>query len=138
MPNESRSPDVASRSRAVQRDRHQRVARGFALANVVLGGWLMMAPFLLPYTELESALWSEVGVGTFVVGLALYRLAAPRDAPWIGWGNVLVGAWLVAAPFVLEYTDVSVAMWHDVVAGIVVVGLALVSMRASGGLRAGT
>jgi SPW repeat len=33
---------------------------------------------------------------------------------WAGWTNVLLGLWLIAAPFALAYAGVTTAVYEDV------------------------
>lgn len=123
----SRPPSPSSPESA----RHPRLSRRAALLNVVIGGWLLVAPFVLPYTEAEPALWTELIVGTLVVGIAIYRSAAPRDAPWLGWANVAAGAWLVASPFALGYVDVRAALLNEVIVGALILVMALMALAGS-------
>lgn len=116
---------------SIESARHPRLSRWAALANVVLGGWLLMAWFVLPYTEAERALWTELVVGTVVAGIAIYRSATPRDAPWLGWVNVAAGAWLVASPFALGYADVAAALLNELVVGTSIAVMAILALIAS-------
>lgn len=87
--------------------------------NLALGGWLIIAPFLL--TVSTPAMWNDVLAGIAVLLLAGTRVAKP-DAGTKGasWTNVLVGAWLIIAPFVLGYGS-QVAIWNDVIVGVLLV-----------------
>lgn len=39
-----------------------------------------------------------------------------------GWVCVLAGAWLIIAPFVLGYSTNALALWNDIILGLIVLG----------------
>jgi VIT1/CCC1 family predicted Fe2+/Mn2+ transporter len=86
--------------------------------NVLLGLWLLVAPFLLGYAEVGAAMWNDVIVGGLVLALAGIRVWKPAQNRWLSWTNLLLGVWLLAAPFILTYSGVAAAMWNDVIVGI--------------------
>ena len=43
----------------------------------------------------------------------------------LSWVNFVLGLWLIIAPFVLHYREVSSAMWNNVIVGIVIAILAI-------------
>lgn len=96
--------------------------------NVVLGIWLVIAPLVI-YFASPAALWNEVIVGVILFGLALSRTSALRIT-WPSWVNLVLGAWLILAPFVLGGNNTS-AIWAQVVSGIVIGILALWSLLAT-------
>ena len=71
--------------------------------NLVVGLWLIVAPFLLGYDEIQAALWNDILVGLIVAAFAVARVARPLMNPSLSWINALLGLWLVVAPFVLAY-----------------------------------
>lgn len=92
--------------------------------NIVAGFWLIVAPFLLGYSELGLAVRNDVLVGVVVLVLAWARASSPREIPGLSWFNALLGLWLIAAPFVLGYDSVAAARWNDVSVGLIVAVLA--------------
>lgn len=92
-------------------------------ANIVLGLWLIIAPFLLGYTGIAAAMWNEIIVGVIVVVLAWLRVSNPGRMTWLSWSNVVLGLWLIAAPFVLGYSGTAAAMWNEVIVGLLIAGL---------------
>ncbi|SFQ53814.1 SPW repeat-containing protein [Amycolatopsis arida] len=94
------------------------------------GVWLASAPFALDYAHTgwgRPGYWNDVVIGIAIAVLALVRTVSPREVPWFSVVNVVLGGWLIAAPFVLGYdagTDAPRAVANDVVVGIVVVLLA--------------
>jgi hypothetical protein len=83
------------------------------------GIWLIMAPFLLGYSELAEPTWNDILVGVAVVILAGVKLSKPLSAAGISWVNVILGVWLIIAPFVLQY-EVQNAMWNDIILGCII------------------
>jgi hypothetical protein len=43
----------------------------------------------------------------------------------LSWVNFVLGLWLIIAPFVLHYREVSLATWNSVIVGIVIAILAI-------------
>lgn len=41
------------------------------------------------------------------------------------WLFVLAGIWLIIAPFVLNYSETTAALWNDIVAGIIIAVVAI-------------
>jgi hypothetical protein len=39
---------------------------------------------------------------------------------WIGWTTLILGIWLLIAPFALGYTNIAVALWNDILLGVLV------------------
>jgi hypothetical protein len=86
---------------------------------VVVGAWLMVAPAVLGHAG------ETIGKSDRVVGPAVLAIAFLGVFPitrLVRWANLLPGAWLLAAPFVLGApTDATVS---DVLGGLVVLALA--------------
>lgn len=96
------------------------------------GLWLIAAPFVLGYSTTGTgfrAYWNDVAVGLAVVGVLVPRVAVPaRAASRLTAAALALGAWLVAAPFVLGFSaDLPRAAVNDVVVGI---ALAVLAARA--------
>jgi len=43
----------------------------------------------------------------------------------LSWINFILGLWLIVAPFALHYRDITMAMWNNVIVGIVIAILAI-------------
>ena len=100
-----------------------------AWLNVIAGALLAIAPFVLGYYTLsEVAMYEAVAVGLLIGVVALWS-ALSTDAPaYLDYIVTLFGGWSIVAPFVLGYhTTVEVARNSDVVIGIAVALVALVS-----------
>jgi hypothetical protein len=89
--------------------------------NVAVGIWLMAAPAALRYEGTLAADHDRV-VGPVLASfacIAMWEVTRP-----LRWGNAVIGAWLLAAPWVLGFPPVATV--NSMAAGAVVVGLSLV------------
>ncbi len=95
--------------------------------NVVLGLWLIVAPFALAYSDVTAALYEDVILGVIVAALALWSALAEqtRVTMSVRWVTAVAGLWVFVAPFVLAYTDTVRAMASDLVVGFVVLVLSV-------------
>jgi small-conductance mechanosensitive channel len=128
--------------------------------NLLLGVWLVIAPFALSYSGLErragtgwSTATSRAGsndtlVGGLVIILAAFaivatadrwrgRLGAQRVRRWASWLIVTLGVWEIIAPFALGYSGTTDALANDILvgSGLVVFGL-IAALTARAGLVA--
>lgn len=90
------------------------------LASAAAGIWLMFAPAILH--SQGSAADSDHLVGALVVTFAVIAMAEVGRA--LRFVDVLFGAWLIAAPWLLSGTTAG-ATWSDVLAGAAVIGLSI-------------
>ena len=105
--------------------------------NLLAGIWLIMAPFLLGYSDFAEPTWNDVLVGVAVVIVAGVKLSKPLSAAGISWVNVILGVWLIVAPFVLSY-EAQNAMWNDIVLGCIIAIFGIWSAVAARGTTATT
>lgn len=85
---------------------------------VLVGGWLMFAPAVLGHAGTSIGKSDRI-VGPAVLSIAFLSFFAITRL--LRWFNVLPGAWLLLAPFVLGApTDATV---NDVVCGVLVLAL---------------
>lgn len=102
--------------------------------NALVGVWLVVAPWVLGYGDVPAAMWTSVSAGTTIMLIALLRITSPDQTVALGWANVLLGAWLIAAPFVIPYgarVHTTPIYWNDVLSGVGVFWFALWSMAAA-------
>jgi hypothetical protein len=66
-------------------------------------------------------------VGFLIAILALWRALAVEPRPGVGWTTVALGVWSVNAPFVLGYTTLVIALRNDVIVGVAVAIMAILS-----------
>ncbi|MBI3514903.1 MAG: SPW repeat protein [Proteobacteria bacterium] len=90
--------------------------------GVVVGIWLWASPWVLQYSGDMLAIQNAFITGFLLIAAELVILSAFRA--WEEWANVGIGVWLVISPWVLGVTA-TLAMANFIVAGVVVLGLAL-------------
>ena len=93
-------------------------------ANLVLGAWLFISPWVLDYGS-TAAGWNAYATGAAIVLFAL--IAAYMPEAWEEIINILVGVWLVMCPFVLAPFRSDIAL-HTVVVGILATAFAIWAM----------
>ncbi len=88
--------------------------------NLILGAWLFLAPFA------GVGAVNDVAAGNsyvFGLGIAIFAAAALyRPQMWEEWVNLLIGIWLILAPFALGFTEQTLVMWNQIIVGVVVGG----------------
>ena len=99
-----------------------RSTRSFGLSgiSILLGIWLILAPFVLAYTGVQVATWNDIILGVLICAMALIRTFGAGQAG-AGWINVLLGIWLVIAPFILNYGENPAPTWNDIILGILII-----------------
>ena len=105
--------------------------------NVLLGLGLLLSPWTLNYVAEGGAALNAHIVGAVIVLMALAALFAFRV--WEEWISAVLGAWLIVAPWVLNFSGHATAMRTSVLVGIVTFALAIWSAteHGSGHMSAG-
>lgn len=100
-----------------------------AWLNAFAGLLLVAAPFALGYYTLsEIAMYEAVGVGLLIGGIALWSALSTAAPAYLDYIVAMLGGWSIIAPFVFGYhTTVEMARNTDIVVGLAVVLIALVS-----------
>lgn len=94
--------------------------------DILAGLWLIVAPFILGYSDVTVALWNAIITGLVVIGLSVARETKEGiHHTSTSWLNVIAGLWLIASPFTLGYANISAAVTNDVILGIIIAALAL-------------
>ncbi len=106
-----------------------------AVMNITLSLWLILSPFILGYSGL-SGYNGVATIEAFVVGipvlvLAATRFAHPTGRVWPTWVNALLGAWLIASPYLLGTSQVSGVLPNDLVVGIGILFCGLWNLMAA-------
>jgi len=101
--------------------------------NVILGVWLIIAPFVLGYSGSTVEVATDVAVGAWFVACAWWVLAADSGRLAAETLELLGAICLVAAPFVWHYHRMSRPFGNDLAVGIlsVIVSAAAISMLSS-------
>ncbi len=96
--------------------------------NIVLGAWLIVAPFVMGYSASTVELANDVAVGVLLIACSSWTVAAAAGQVGAEMLGFLVGIRLITAPFVLHYQRMSRAFANDFGVGILSV---LVSVTAT-------
>lgn len=90
--------------------------------NVLLGVWLVAAPFALAYQGVTTALYEDIVLGAVIALFAFWRAMGEEKSGMAGvsWTVAAAGLWVLIAPFVLGYGAVTAAVYNDVIVGLAV------------------
>jgi hypothetical protein len=93
--------------------------------NLVLAVALLVSPWVLAFPA-GAATYNAVIAGLIIGLVAIGAIVA--FAQWEEWVNLVLGAWVFIAPFVLGFADATTALWTHVIIGLVVAVLAAVEL----------
>jgi hypothetical protein len=94
---------------------------------LLLGLWLIVAPWALAYPSGSPQMNNSVVSGLIIAVLAAFELY--KTYYWAVVVNLLVGIWVAISPWILRVADQRVVMWNELLVGVAVVVLALWEMR---------
>lgn len=97
--------------------------------DMALGIWLLASPYLLGFTLVDAARINNGAFGPLILWFAIARLAAQDKGRWVSWFNVAFGIWVAASPFLFGFADQPKAMINNIVVGLIVALVALISTR---------
>jgi SPW repeat len=100
-------------------------------ANLLLGGWMMMSPWILGFADDRRlftsmpmvAVWTAVCLGAAIVLCAALSMFRPKV--WEEALTIVFGLCLVAAPWALGFSAQSMPTANSVLVGLVVTALAV-------------
>jgi hypothetical protein len=93
--------------------------------NLILGAWLVASPVVLGSSATDRiAAANDVSLGVLLIALSWWLLAARTAHLYMSGCQLLCGAWLIAAPFVLTYRGFYATL-NDAIVGAVVVIVSL-------------
>lgn len=99
-----------------------------SIGNISLGVWLLVAgPFLSAHADVGTAVGAEFVAGTLVLVLASISASRPARARLASLLTGITGAGLMLAPVVLGHGDAATAVLNELVVGLAIVSLAVVS-----------
>ena len=87
--------------------------------NIILGAWLVIAPFVLGYSMSTVELANDLVLGVLLIGCSWWMLAASTGQVGISTLELLGGIWLIGAPLLLHYQWMSRAFANDIGVGLV-------------------
>jgi len=85
--------------------------------NILLGAWLIAAPFVLGYAGARVEMRNDIVLGILLIACSCWMLAAAAGRIEAGGLELLCGLWLVAAPFVSHYGRLSRPFSNDILIG---------------------
>jgi peptidoglycan/LPS O-acetylase OafA/YrhL len=103
--------------------------------TLLLGMWLVAVPFAWTYGATEGgfdARWNDVLTGLAVAAVGLVRLTRRVRLVTASALGVLLGGWLIIAPFLLDYgfgADSTRATVNDVLVGVTIAGLVILGFH---------
>ena len=105
--------------------------------TVLAGVGLVAAPFATGYyTVSEIATTEAIVLGLVIAALGLWTALGTEVPAYVDYLLMVCGGWSIVAPFVLAYSDTTMARNSDVIAGIVVAAVAVYrAVSASPGAR---
>ncbi len=112
---------------ALNRNFQARIASG---ANAALGIWLIASPWVFDYSGRAPVL-NSVLVGALIAMLAALRLASLRESAGVSGINLLLGFWTIVSPYASGYFANKGAVGNNIMVGVLVMTLAVWSMRAT-------
>lgn len=104
-------------------------------ANLVLGVWLFLSPWILGFTGTGVAMWNAYVLGVIIAVAAIAALVAFHE--WEEWADMAFGAWLIVSPWLLGFGTTTAgaeggafaATWNFVVVGALTIALAAWALR---------
>jgi hypothetical protein len=93
-----------------------------------LGIWLCISPWALFFDNQSGVTTAAVITGLLLIATESVTLTFFRR--WEEWMNVLLGAWLITAPWALRTNSVSAIATFEIV-GLLVLSLAAYELRAT-------
>ncbi len=90
---------------------------------VLLGVWLVLSPFIGIGVTGDIAAVNSYVVGTAVAFFAFAAISRPRM--WKEFTNLVLGFWLIVAPFTLGFANLLGPTVNQIIVGLLVGGIAL-------------
>jgi hypothetical protein len=100
--------------------------------NLLLGLWLIASPWIYGvFGGGVPAAWNSIVVGILIALVAAARLGSDRaSGEPLSWINVVLGAWMIASPFIYGYAQAGPFTANSIVVGVIVLFLALIATPA--------
>jgi SPW repeat-containing protein len=92
--------------------------------NILLGVWLIVAPFVMGYSSSTLELANDVAIGVVFIGCSWWILAGLTGQIACSALEFVGGLWLVATPFYFHYEKMSRVYANNVVIGVLAAMLA--------------
>ncbi len=96
-------------------------------ANVLMGIWVTLSPFVLGFNHNLAAVWSNIGTGVAIIVVAVASGWENESPPAI---MVPLGVWLYASPLVLNFSH-----WAYFANNIIMAFAVIIAAAVAEGLR---
>lgn len=100
--------------------------------NVLLGAWLVAAPFVFGYAASHIEMGSDVVVGIVLIACSWWILTATAGQVAAGVLQLICGLWLIVGPFLMHYGRSSRPFNDDIIVGIATVLVSATVLRMLG------
>lgn len=90
----------------------------------ILGLVLILAPFILGYSDNQLALWTSIGIGFALTAASILEWTAEGTQMWEYWVLGIAGLTAVFAPFMLGFSFMSLPAWTLMLTGFIAMGVA--------------
>lgn len=82
--------------------RRPKFTHGQDAGKVVLALWLLVSPWMLGYSAARLPVWNGDAVAVVVAASSIAAML--KFNKWEEWIGIIAGLWLMASPWVLDYT----------------------------------
>ena len=87
--------------------------------SMLVGVLIGLSPWLAGQQDDQAVMWNAILVGALVLGLAQLEYVSLQR--WEEVGEIALGLWLIASPFIFGYADADdLRYWHFVLGAVVV------------------
>lgn len=87
--------------------------------SMLVGVLIGLSPWLAGQQDDQAVMWNAILVGALVLGLAQLEYVSLQR--WEEIGEIALGLWLIASPFIFGYADADdLRYWHFVLGAVVV------------------
>jgi len=110
--------------------RRPKFTHGQDAGKVILALWLFVSPWMLSYTQMRLPVLNGDAVGVIVAAFSIAAML--KFTKWEEWINIVAGFWLIASPWILDYTSlIGNTATLPATANHLAVGLAIVMLSLS-------
>lgn len=93
---------------------------------VLFGAWLILSPFIGIGVSGDTAAMNSYVTGTLVVFFAFAAIS--HTDMWKEYSSLVLGLWLIIAPFVLSFSALVGPTYNQILMGLLVSGVALAAI----------
>jgi Na+-translocating ferredoxin:NAD+ oxidoreductase RnfD subunit len=93
--------------------------------TLIIGLFLVVAPWLLGFDTNTTATWTSVILGAVLAFVSGYKATIRDTTNWVYWVAAVAGIAAVLAPWVFGFTTLTTAAWAIIIAGTLALVLAI-------------